>query len=716
MNEFMQNREISWLRFNERVLEEAAMDEVPLLEKLKFISIFCSNLDEFFMVRVGSLHDLSLLKKEVLDNKTGMNAKEQIKAVVKILPPMMDKRDTLYNNVIHDLEQYGIFQLKYENLSEEQKKFTETFYLQQMRELLTPQIVDLNHPFPFLENKKLYVLVQLEKDNRQLMGLLPVSSALPPYLILPGDRFDYILMEELILHFIEKIFDGFHVQEKKIFTVTRNFDLTDHKERCDEFDDYREYMKSILKKRKRLNIVRLESYGKLSKDMLTYLTTKLGIDKSHYFTSLTPLKMDCVFDFINDVPSSIREELLYRPFRPYNVADEGGSMIEKIRKDPYLLLYPFDDVSAFLTLLREASEDPDCVSIKITIYRLAKHSEIVKLLCRAAENGVEVTVLMELKARFDEESNIHYSHILYEAGCNIIYGFPEYKTHSKLCLITFQDDNYNANYITQVGTGNYNESTSRQYTDFSLFTSNRQIALDAYDFFNHMAMGNLNGKYGHLLQSPSSLKQHFLRLIDEEIAKGPEGYLYFKFNSLTDIDFIKKLQQASCAGVEVKLLIRGICCILPNIPDVTENIEIHSVVGRFLEHTRLYIFGRGEKQKIYISSADLMTRNTERRVEIATPIYDDNLRKKLVHYGEILFSDDVKGRRLKSNGEYEAIPIPPGKMPLSSQDYFIKEALEKNRNLLEGEEITKTHSSTKDTSHHPATLRERIHYLFYGEK
>lgn len=672
----MQNREVSWLRFNERVLDEARMDEVPLLEKMKFISIFGSNLDEFFMVRVGSLHDLSQLKKIVRDNKTGMTPQEQIDTILKMLPAMYEKRDQLYADVTRKLNEYDIHRRFPEDLNKEQANVVKEFYRTKLDELISPQIIDAGHPFPFLENKKLYVVVELDQDGYRTFGLVPIRNSFPKYLMLPGDQTDYILTSDIVMSRVESMFEGFRVINKHLIAVTRNFDMSDDKDIRDEFDDFKEYMKVVLKKRQRLYAVRLESVGKLPKTVMDFLLNKLKLRKEQTFVSHTPLSLGFVFGLLEEFPSALRERLMYRPFPAYNPLPAGESMIAAIRKDDLLMSYPYDDIDAFIQLLKEASEDPECMSIKVTIYRLAKNSKVVKYLCRAAENGKEVTVFVELKARFDEENNINYSNVLYESGCNIIYGFSEYKTHSKLFLITFRDKDGEVRYITQIGTGNYNESTSRLYTDFSLITADKEIGLDANDFFKNMAVGNLNGKYEHLLQAPTSLKQGLIRLMDREIAKGPEGRIFCKFNSLTDKTFIEKFSEASRAGVEVRLIIRGICCLLPGIEGLTEHVEIHNVVGRFLEHSRVYIFGRGTDADVFISSADLMTRNTERRVEIAAPIYKPELKQRLEHYLEQQFRDNVKGRVMQNDGTYAFVG---GKEenPFSSQDFFIQEAGEK---------------------------------------
>ena len=676
MESYFQNRELSWLRFNERVLLEATEDCVPALEKLKFVSIFVSNLDEFFMVRVGSLHDLSSLKKEVKDNKTGMNAEEQINAILKALPEMYREKDEIFKKVSEELENSNIKKLNYSDLNLEQKKFVEDFYMKRIDQLVSPQIVDINHPFPFLENTKLYAFAHLEKDKEKVFGIIPVRNTYPKYLLLPGEKVEYILMEEIILNQIDQIFKEYRILSKNIIKVTRNTDFVDDRDTWEEFDDYTEYMKSILKKRKRLNIVRLESEGKLSKQALNFLLEKIELTQDAYFPLESPLNMKYVFSLIDDIPNAIKTKLLYRDLIQYNPADFSKSVIDDVRHKDRILSYPYESMDTFISLLKEAANDPDCKSIKITIYRLAKNSKVVRYLTEAAQNGKEVTVFVELKARFDEESNINYANILYEEGCNIIYGFNKYKMHSKICLITFRNPKTeNLTYITQIGTGNYNESTAKQYTDFSLMTASPEIGLDATDFFKNMSIGNLDGKYMHLLQSPTTLKTGLMHHLENEIAKGENGYILCKFNSLTDKDFIEKFIEASQKGVKVDLIIRGISCLLPGIKGQSENIRIRSIVGRFLEHPRVYVFGKDD-QVMYISSADLMTRNTENRVEIATPILDSEIKERILKYLEVQMKDNVSARLMNSSGEYEKIK--KEEEEFSSQKYFVMEAEEKN--------------------------------------
>lgn len=666
---FTQNRELSWLRFNERVLDEADRPEVEAYEKLKFISIFTSNLTEFFMVRVGSLTDISRLKKEYRDNKTGMTANEQLYAIMKMLPDMYKKKDKLYRKVSDELKEFGIHSLKVKELSEKQYKYIRKVYNDEFKPLLSPQIINQSHPFPFIENDKLHVILELVEDEDKVYAIVPIRTDFAPYIALPSDEFSYILTEKIILEFADDLFPKGKVSAKAIINVTRNFDLSEDEDIIDEFDDFRDYMKGVLKRRTRQQTVRLESNSELSLNLLSFLTEKLDLDPINTFVTTAPMRMKYVFSLLDEIPTAIKSKILFNPFTPYEayVGGIAGSMIKLIESQDIMLSYPYDDMKAFLDLIKEAADDPRVISIKITIYRLAKNSKLVKYLCKAAENGVDVTAFMELRARFDEQNNINYSDILFDSGANIIYGIEKYKVHSKCCLITYKEG-HEVKYITQVGTGNYNESTSKQYTDLSLITADKEIGNDASDFFRNLATGNVDGRYKHLLQSPSTFKPKLMKLIDDEIAKGEEGRLTFKMNSLTDLDFIKKFVEASRAGVKITLIIRGISCMLPDLAD-TKNIEIRSVVGRFLEHPRIYLFGKGNEVKIYISSADLMTRNTDRRVEVAAPIYNENLKKEIEDYLDIQLRDNVKGRRMNSQGEYELIN--DGKEPLNSQEYSI---------------------------------------------
>lgn len=688
---FMQNRELSWLKFNLRVLEEASSKDTPILERFKFISIFTSNLDEFFMVRVGSLHDLDRIKKEERDNKTGMSPKEQLDKIYEQMPELYRKRDRVYKEVVEELKKYNINNKYVEDLDEREREFVKSYYKESILPIVSPQIIDNSHPFPFLENKKLYVFSEMwDENNETKYGLVPISGEFEKYLSLPGDEFNYIRIEKIILHYLPTFFPNMTVKSKSLIAVTRNFDF-ESAEITEEHDNYKELMKKVLKKRQRQEVVRLEISGEKSHSMEKFLKESLGIGEEMIMYSEAPINMKYVYGLMDIIPTGVIKKVSYKEFKPYKRIDlKHGSIMKLIEERDILLSYPYEDIESFLELIKEASEDTRTIAIKITIYRLAKNSKLVDYLINAAQNGIEVSVIMELKARFDEENNINYSDKLYQAGCNIIYGFEKYKTHSKICIISYKDKRDNIRYITQIGTGNYNENTSKQYTDFSLMTANEEIGMDALDFFKNMSISKINGKYLHLLQAPSTLKAKFLRLMDEEMEKGEDGYLRFKMNSLTDKDIIIKLSEASKRGVKIDLIIRGICCILPQVYGYTDNVNVMSIVGRFLEHPRVYQFGKGKDKKVYISSADLMTRNTEKRVEIACPVYDENIKARLVNYLDIQQKDNVKRRILKSTGDY----VKPEKTSedLCAQDYFINEALErreKSYNLLENGEESK---------------------------
>ncbi len=559
---FMQNRELSWLKFNERVLNKAEKEYMPLFEKLNFISIFTSNLDEFFMIRVGSLGDLAEEGTEAKDNKTGMSIKEQIAAIMQELPSLYKKKDKLYSNVMEELKSYGIFHLDMEKLDTEDKKFIDRYFDNMVLPVLSPQIINKVHPFPFLGNKKKYIFLEIANEKRNkdktrekddFFALIPVGNELPDIVFIPHrEDVKFLLIEDILLYYAEKVFPNLKVKDKYILSVTRNFDFVDKQEVREEFDDYKLYMKEIIKKRRRLKVVRVETDKPISENFQELLMKTFKINKDRFFSFESPMDMS----FVSKLKEAIHEDTLgkitYKKFIPYDKypQETTKSYFSLVEAGDICLSYPYDDMGVFLNLIKEASTRDDVVSIKISIYRLAKNSHLVQYLTYASEKGIEVTVYMELKARFDEENNINYSEILYNSGCTIIYGFEEYKIHSKICLITYRKDGV-IRYITQIGTGNYNENTSKLYTDFSLMTANPEIGKDANDFFNNMSMGIAYGSYKHLLQSPSTFKNAISNLIDEEILKGKAGRLLFKMNSLTDKDLIEKISQASNAGVEV---------------------------------------------------------------------------------------------------------------------------------------------------------------------
>lgn len=671
---YTQNREISWLRFNERVLDEAKDKTVRPFEMLKFISIFTSNLTEFFMVRIGSLTDLSVLKKDFRENKTDMTASQQIAAVLSMLPAHYAKKDALYDTVTDKLQEYGVVCKEMNQLSSKERNYIKDYFYKNLFPLLSPQIIDSVHPFPFLENDHLYIFLTLtDNKKKNFYALLPVRKDFPKFIILQGsNNFSYILTYKVLLHYAAEVFKPCTIVEATVINVTRNFDFTEKNEIRDEFENYKDYMKAVIRRRTRQQAVRLELAADIGRAAKKFLLTQLKLNKENMFVTSAPLNMDYVFQLESSLPSAIAAKVCNTPFFPRSVAAKVKSKMDYVEKQDVMLCYPYDDMSFFLGVIKEAANDPRVQSIKITIYRLAKHSKLVQYLANASENGKDVTVVMELKARFDEQNNINYSEVLYNAGCNIIFGFEQYKIHSKICLITYKTKN-TIKYITQIGTGNYNENTSKLYADFSLITGHKGIGLDAVDFFKNIATGNVIGHYAHLLQSPFSLKEKLLDLMNVEKAKGKKGSIFFKLNSLTDKDIIDKLVECSQAGVQIRMIIRGICCILPQRENLTENIEIRSIIGRFLEHARVYLLGTGEQAICYISSSDLMTRNTERRIEIAVPIYDKNIKEMIIQHCEYQWSDNVKGRVMQNNGELK--PIVSKEPSFSCQDYFMRDAI-----------------------------------------
>ena len=670
---YTQNRELSWLKFNQRVLEEAQDPSVPLLERMKFVAIFTSNLDEFFMIRVGSLFDMAATDPKTVDSRSGMTPAQQLEKIYEAVAPLYKERDKTYGEIKKQLHPYGVCGLDYKELEQSEKKYVKKYFKEQVLPILSPQIVDAGHPFPHLLNKELYVTAMLKLEGRSMMGIVPVPNFVSDILYLPGHDIRYIRMEKVIMEHLDLVFGHYEVSERNYICVTRNADIAPDDESLEVTDDFRFLMKQTLHKRRRMAVVRLEIAEKLNQDMEKYFCEKFNITKKQIFRTKMPMKLDYMFAISGNLPDSMKRSLIYHPFSPQPGRQvEEGSMMRQIRKQDILLFYPYESMEPFLQLIKEAAFDPSVMTIKITIYRLAKKARLVEYLCAAAENGKEVTVLIELRARFDEQNNIDWSERLEEAGCRVLYGFEGYKVHSKICLITYRQRN-EIQYITQIGTGNYNEKTAAMYTDLSLMTANREIGEDAALFFQNMSIGNLDGIYRHLIVSPTSLKPKVLQLMDEEIKKGPRGRVIMKMNSLTDVDFIAKVAEASRAGVKVDLIVRGICCILPGVPGYTDNLTVSSIVGRYLEHPRIFCFGTGADQKIYIGSADMMTRNTEKRVEVACPVLDDGVRRQISYYMDVMLADNVKARVLQSDGTYKKKPITEHRV--NSQERFMKEAV-----------------------------------------
>ena len=675
MSKTYMNRELSWLKFNERVLEEAENPEVPLCERLTFASIYQSNLDEFFMVRVGSLYDQTLLDKVICENKTGMTSQEQIDAILKRTRQINKRKEAVYEDLMARVAEQGIRILRFNELDEEGALYLERYFESEIAPLISPTVVGRRQPFPFLKNKEIYAVAVLgTKGKKDRLGIIPCTSNIFGRLIaVPGMPGTYMLAEELILHFAPVVFKGYKIKSKSLLRITRNADI-DADALYDEDLDYREFMEGLIKQRKKLAPVRLELSREIDKKGIAVLCDFLELDESHVFMSSTPLDLSFVFQ-IQDLLRKNTE--LYFPKRTPQKSDQfrdGKSIIEQIKEEDKLLSYPYESIRPFLHLLTEAAEDPDVISIKMTLYRVAKQSKVVETLIEAAENGKEVVVLVELRARFDEENNIGWSRRLEDAGCQVIYGLDGYKVHSKLCLITKKNGGQ-IEYITQIGTGNYNEKTSRLYTDLSLMTANVEIGLEASNVFQALSKGEVVEHSKHLLVAPKCLQNKVLDMLDVEIAharNGEEAYAGFKLNSLTDKKIIDKLIEASKAGVKIDMIVRGICCLLPGVEGKTENIRIISIVGRFLEHSRIYIFGSQERRKYYIASADFMTRNTVRRVEVAAPVYDVKLQEKLQEMFDIMLSDNQKARQLGPDGNYQRVINE--KAPVNSQEYFYAEA------------------------------------------
>lgn len=673
---YTQNRELSWLRFDQRVLEEARDKSVPLLERMKFVAIFTSNLDEFFMIRVGSLYDMVQTDEKHRDSRSGMTPQEQLDAIYEAVAPLYKERDKTYTEIKKELSPYGICGLDFKELEADEKKYVKKYFKEQILPVLSPQIVDSSHPFPHLLNKDIYVTASLNKKE-QMLGIVPVPTYVSDILMLPGHDIRYIRMEKVIMEYLHLVFDQYEVSDPNYICVTRNADVSPNDEALEVTDDFRKLMQNTLHKRRRMAVVRLETAEKLSAKMQEYFCEKFKITPAQIFRTKMPMKLDYMFSIAGNLPESMKRSLVYEPFSPQKSAHvQEGSMLKQVKKQDILLFYPYESMDPFLKLIKDASADPNVMTIKITIYRLAKKARLVEYLCAAAENGKEVTVLIELRARFDEQNNIDWSERLEEAGCRVIYGFDGYKVHSKICLITYRNRN-EIQYITQVGTGNYNEKTAAMYTDLSLMTADPRIGQDAAEFFKNMSIGNLQGSYQYLIVSPVSLKRSILQMMDEEIQKGKDGRIVMKMNSVTDVDFIRKVSEASCAGVRVDLIVRGICCILPGVPEYTENVRVMSVVGRYLEHPRIFSFGTGKEQKIYIGSADMMTRNTEKRVEVACPVLDEQIRRQINHDLKVMLSDNVKARVMQKDGTYTKRKLKDessGKM-IDSQAVFMEEAL-----------------------------------------
>lgn len=675
-----ENRELSWLKFNDRVLMQAKDKKVPLGEQLNFVSIFQSNMDEFFMVRIGTLYDQMLFYPSSKDNKTQMTGEEQLKACLTRVGFLNRKKDRIYTRIMDDLKEYGWGIVKYHQLkNKEDRKYFENYFDSEILPLISPQVVSKRQPFPFLNNKELYIIVQLEsKKGKRKMGIVSCGNAIDERMLaVPSMQGQFILVEDIILHFVSKVFSKYTIKNKGFIRVTRSADIDEDDHSLEGHDDYREMMETLIKQRRKLCPIRLEISEGLEDLEIMMLMNFLNLKKNQVFLSQVPLDLGFI-GTLRDHLRMLHPQLFYKKLEPRNspMVENAVPMIKQISKKDILLAYPFESMSPFLRLLDEASRDPHVASIKMTLYRVAKNSKIVKSLIRAADNGKEVVVLVELRARFDEENNIDWSKRLEAAGCRVIYGLDGYKVHSKLCLITYKNSQ-GVQYVSQIGTGNYNENTAKLYTDLSLMTHHHELGEEINDVFNHLSLGETMSHTEHLMVAPHCMLSKICEYIDEQIAlakEGKEAYVGFKCNSVTSKTMINKLIEASQAGVKIDMIVRGICCIIPHVEGYTDNIRVISIVGRYLEHSRIYIFGTGEDKKVYISSADLMTRNLESRVEVATPIFDKKIQNIICSMFNTMLNDNVKACELLGDGSYKRIKNKQTAM--NSQEYFFKKGID----------------------------------------
>lgn len=682
--EIFMNRELSWLKFNERVLEEAENTKVPLCERLSFAAIYQSNLDEFFMVRVGSLIDQELLGKGERENKTQMTAQEQIRAILPRVQELNTRKDIVYTQIMHSLEKQGVRLVDFHKITQQESTRLRAYFQAEIEPLLSPSVIGKRQTFPFLRNRELYAVAALEnKSGKKRLGIIPCvntgSGKIFSRLINVKGSDMYMLSEDLILHYMPRIFKGYQVKEKAIIRITRNADI-DADALYDEDLDYRDFMEKLIKKRKKLAPLRLEIEGDLSGETVKTLCGHLDLNSCYVYYAKSPLDLSFAYEIQDLLRKNTQLFFEKRVPQKSPMFSQGQPILDQIRKEDKLLSYPYESIKPFLQMLHEAANDPDVISIKMTLYRMARQSKVVEYLIEAAENGKEVFVLVELKARFDEENNIEWSRLLEDAGCRVIYGLDGYKVHSKLCLITKRSED-RIEYYTQVGTGNYNEKTSRLYTDLSFMTSNVQIGMEAARIFQALAMGQTPDELKHLLAAPNCLQNRVIEMIDGqiELAKsGQPSYIGLKMNSLTDKKIMDKLVEASQAGVKIDMVIRGICCLIPGVKGYTENISVRSIVGRFLEHSRIYIFGVKENARVYIASADFMTRNTLRRVEVAAPIENEKLKKLLLDMFDVMLRDNQKARVELPDTTYamaSALEL-QNDPPINAQEYFYEKAYE----------------------------------------
>ena len=672
------NRELSWLKFNERVLDEAASHHVPLCERMAFFSIFQSNLDEFFMVRVGALYDQMLADNHARENKTWMTSEEQLQAIFEKTRIISQRKDHIYKQYMKELEEQGVELLSFSDMLPEDKVYLEKYFEESILPLLSPQVIGKKQPFPFLKNKEIYAVVVLGGKKGDKLGIIPCSNEVFKRLIpVPSGKNHYMLVEELILHYIPEVFDHYEVKSKSLIRIIRNADIDVDEAFDDEELDYRDCMKKLISTRKKLCPVKLEHSRVLDDTVIEHLRRDLGLFKDQVFHTETPLELSFLFQIQNALRE--KKELFYEKRIPQNSPEfvDNEPVLDQICEHDKLLFYPYESMKPFIRLLKEAGNDTRVVSIKMTLYRVARNSQIVEALIDAAENGKEVVVLVELRARFDEENNIEWSQRLEDAGCRLIYGLDHIKVHSKLCQITYMSEE-GARYVTQIGTGNYNEKTSKLYTDLSLMTADQAIGEEAAEVFHKLCLAQTVEHTNHLLVAPNCLQNKLIDKIDAEITKvqdGNAGYIGVKMNSLTDKKLIDKLIEASMAGVQIDLIVRGICCLIPEVEGYTDNIQVISIVGRYLEHSRIYIFGKGGDSEVYIASADFMTRNTTKRVEVAAPVYDPELKERILESFNLMLRDNVKASVLKSDGNY--YHRDGGDIQLNSQEYFYADAYRK---------------------------------------
>lgn len=668
------NRELSWLKFNDRVQEEAEDETNPLLERLRFLNIAVNNLDEFFMIRVGGLYDQSKITPDAIDNKSGMTIVEQLDAIYKQSEDFYPNFSKTYRKIMKSFARYDIKNIDIDKLPKILKQYITEYFQKEVLPILSPQIIDSHHPFPHLENKKIYIVVHLENKHNKSYGIIPVPNMIYRFIPMPANKTNFILLEQLIYKYANMVFPSSNTIGKALIRVTRNADIELDDKTADEDEDFRTAMISALKRRRRLDAVRLEAYEDSDKIVVKYILNKLDL-KSHMLYTVSELFDFEIVDYIEScLDQQTRQKLTYPPIKQHwPPGIETGNIIGSVLKKDILLMYPYHSMQVLIELLREATLNPNVLSIKITLYRIGANSQVAQYLCQAAESGKDVTVIIELRARFDEQNNINWSARMQDSGCRVLYGLERYKMHSKIMTITYKTPDGHRS-ITHFGTGNYNEKTARQYVDLNIITANADLNKDALDFFNQMTTANVSGNYRKMLAAPVSLKTGLIALIENETAKAEKGEparIIAKMNSLTEKDIMKALIKASKAGVQIDLLVRGICCLRPGIENETENIHIRNIVGRFLEHSRIYVFGDGADPQIYISSADMMTRNVTRRVELAIPVLDEDLAQKILNVLDILFKDNVKARILETNGEYRKINVNDDTVLINAQKYFL---------------------------------------------